>query len=584
MALFKSRPNFEVRVPNRLAPGQRFVAEVTAFMKRDVEVEFVDAWLTGVERAVVGSGNSAASAQEYITNLHARLMGPGKLAKGQQSFRCRFEIPEGAPPSYQTLSSTVSYRLMVHASIAWWPDRRSKFILEVAPKPQRGAPSPFVFASAEGPAGSEPYVEASVADQIVVPGEVLEGRVALFNAAFHGVKIAFVGRQTSRVGKRQATVDVQRYELTLPIQDRRDGDAIPFRTRVPALAPSFRSKLLRLDWVLRVSGMRRLARDVSAEAPLLVLPAGTPDPDKPRQAPPAVGTPRLNEVWAYIARELDMELSGEALHAKIGPVRIVVQQELRQGAGVYLVARLGYPSLGLSLDGGVLSGFSRLWGGAERVKRGEHYFAGRDTAQVEAFVDALALVSVDATIADVNDEELLLEKGEATQRHSEIHAFAVQALAIAKRWERAVGAIPPPAAFSDESVAAWRRLAAGIGAELVPASMSAAGQFEGRRARAETRFDADGAPMTTVVTLAMEPPIVTDVQSWNAEEGGDVHVSGGDAAVAALKEACLAFEVERELLSATLPAPLPSEAPALSAFARLVDLEIALRTQRSGYR
>ena len=114
--------------------------------------------------------------------------------------------------------------------------------------------------------------------------------------------------------------------------------------------------------------------------------------------------------------------------------------------------------------------------------------------------------------------------------------------------------------------------------------MSAAGQFEGRRARAETRFDADGAPMTTVVTLAMEPPIVTDVQSWNAEEGGDVHVSGGDAAVAALKEACLAFEVERELLSATLPAPLPSEAPALSAFAHLVDLEIALRTQRSGYR
>ncbi len=373
-------------VPRQLVPGQTFVAELSATMKKDVPVDFIDVWLKGVERAVVGAGNSAATATRHIVNLRARLMESGQLEKGKRTFRCRFQIPDGAPPSYRTFQSGIAYTLEAHASIPWWPDAKNSWVLDVSQSVTRRAPSPYVFASAEGPAGSDPYVEASLADQVIAPGDVVDGRVALYNvdvARFHGVKIAFVGRQTTRIRKRQATVDVQRFELTLPIDGVRDGDAIPFRTRAPEMAPTFRSELVRLDWLLVVSGMRRLARDVRAEAPLLVLPASAPAQTERRLAPPAVGTPRLNEVWARVAGEVGMELADDLLQARVGDVVAIVQQELRPGRGLYLVGRLRYPSLGLALDGGVLHGFQRFMGSANRVSTGEHYFVGRDKTQVE---------------------------------------------------------------------------------------------------------------------------------------------------------------------------------------------------------
>jgi hypothetical protein len=556
-------------------------------MKKDVPVDFVEVWLKGEERAVVGGGNNAASATRSIVNLRARLMETGELKKGERSFRCRFQIPEDAPPSYRTFQSGIAYRLEAHASIPWWPDAKNSWVLDVAPRATRGAPSPYVFASAEGPAGADPYVEASLADQVVAPGDVVDGRVALYNVEvgrFHGVKIAFVGRQTTRAGKRQATIDVQRFELTLPIDGMRDGDAIPFRTRAPEMSPTFRSQLVRLDWVLIVSGMRRLARDVRAEAPLLVLPASAPAPTERRLAPPAVGTPRLNEVWARVAGEIGMELSDDVLQARIGDVIAIVQQELRPGRGVYLVGRVRYPTLGLALDGGVLHGFQRFVGSANRVSTGEHYFVGRDKQQVEAFVDALGLAQVTASIADISDDELILEQGKATQRFADIRAFASLTLSLARRWTEAVKAIPPPECFDPSQVATWRSLADALGTTLATASMSAAGSFEGRTAELATRFAADGAPLSTAVTLRMEPPLLVKPMHWNADDGGSIEVSGADAIIKALTESCLALEVEAEALSASLAAPLASDQAALELLGALVDFEIALRTQRSGYR
>ncbi len=71
---------------------------------------------------------------------------------------------------------------------------------------------------------------------------------------------------------------------------------------------------------------------------------------------------------------------------------------------------------------------------------------------------------------------------------------------------------------------------------------------------------------------------------WNADDGGGIEVSGADAIIEALTASCLALEVEAEALTASLAAPLSSDKAALDVLGALVDFEVALRTQRSGYR
>jgi len=354
----RSRPKVALFLrPATGAAGQSVRAELELDARSETPVEFVDLWLTGVERAY--RDESQAYAQNIVSR-RARFT-PGKLVKGKQRFAADFALPAGAPPTYSGRWYATEYAFDVHVSIPWWPDRHARFALPVAPDPVPAEPvrAQVWSSKSDGPEGKRPYLEVALAQPRIAPGEAIEGTIAVTNLrSMRSLEVAFVAHEHLVLGGQTHDVEVHRLVARLP-EKREEGVGVPFRVRFPKEAPpSFAARGMRLTWHLMVRAVVAFGEDVVMHLPIVVSqgrPGEVPDSRRRRATVAApVGRERRALLWRAAAERLELrnDEQRERMESAFGGVGLVVRLEQRPGGDLWVVGECTFrPALeaGLSL-------------------------------------------------------------------------------------------------------------------------------------------------------------------------------------------------------------------------------------------
>ena len=601
MAILKSRPNVQVRVPSTILPGDAVVAQVTLDAKSEIPVDFVDVTLEGKDEVNVGQSNQPRWVSSDLLRLRARVLEAGTLACGKTALRCSFAVPKDLPPSYRGQTAACSYVLTVHVSIPWWPDRKASFDINVMP-PRVTPPQPRTAtygSHPQGPQGNELTIECSLSDHVLEPNGELRAAIALGNLSHHRVRyvsVALVAAERIRDrghGRRFTETPGRRYVMRLPIPETlRNGESIPFRMKVPErLPPSWRSELWQLEWFVDVQAHVRLGRDETIRIPVVVVPPGSA-PQVERRAPPVIGSERVSAIWSQVAGSLGMQLEGESMRARVHDTDVLIRREHRGADGIFLVGELSFPSLHLGLDGGLSSGFRRIVGGGvqsgQAVWDRRHYLAARHPAQFGPMLRTLMPALVEVDLYDIDDEQAVIQSREAGLTLGPLQKFASRSLALARSLHDARQQIPPPPGM-ESVIADWRLLAEKLEGRLETARMAVFGSIDGARIEIVTSWDPDGeAVATTLSTEPSVPPREEQLIEW--QEG--TFVRGG---VEGLPESCrvlleemlrsaLRFSIENRTVELDLPAPQTEAGLLLGAAQRLVALASGLRAGSGPYR
>ncbi len=562
MALLKSRPKLKLYLPHDIHPGESFVSNLVIAAKRAVPVTSVDVDFVGIEHASIGSGQYATHARESLVSQRARLMDKREIQPGESTHRIRFELPAGAPPSHQGRATSISYTLKVRVDIPWWPDRKQEFVVPVTLRPAASdrAPTPAVYSSAvDGPIGTEPHAEVSLADSAIESGGVLVGAVALGNveyARYAGVDVSLLVYEVSLIQSRRQEVEMARYSLHLDAEHAVEGKALGFRMRLPSIVPSFSSRIVKVRHVLEVRGRRRFARDLVLQIPLEVSPAR--DKAKPSDGsatPPVVGADRLERVWKSLAEPRGFELVGEELVASLGEVNATIRREHRGGKGVYVVAELRYPSLGLGLVGGRTGAIKRLLGSVKPAPWDSGLgLSARDTEQLEAFASALAPALSGSKVETIDDDKLRLEMRGAGLAVKSMERFFDSVLSIARALPVARADIPAPKGFD---VAGWTALAASISGSLELSRMAVRGEISGCRLEIVTEWTGI-RPLETRITVHLRARIPPrSIGELRPDGLGRLGVEARPIAERLFTRAETLL-IDRDSMTALLPAPLAS--------------------------
>ena len=609
MALFKHRPKISLMVPRALVPGQEFHATIVIEARRPVPVEWIDVTLDGLETSRIGGGQYQQRQKHHIARLHARLTEARELPVGATEYRCSFTLPRDAPPSYQGMGATVAYKMNVRASIPWWPDARPAFWISVSPPAQAAAPGkPMLYSTEpEGPRGRRAHMEISLADSAFMPGDALDGAVALHNVAFnkyHGLRVQLIGRETVEVGSQRSQNMPHRYQFVIPFSDPEEGRSIPFSLRVPTGIPaSCRSRLWSFDWFLRFRAMLRWSRDMVVEVPLTMAPRAHSDSAINRQyrAPPSVGEDRLQMVWRRVAETTGMDFDGQALLREQGGVKLSVRRQHQGSDGLFVVAALSYPAMHLDLRVQPATGLRRFGGLSLEVPLWDRKFhlSGRHLQQLRALlcgapVGARPLVEqvLEATSVEMNDEELRVLWRDAGQGETALRRVAVHALAVAKQLDWARQRIPAPAVMS-EVEGPWRALAEKLHGPLETARMAIKGNFQGIPCEVNTAWDAGGEPLHT--RLVLRPPLGIsssnrlDLQvdgSELREQAGSVAELPGEARelLPTLVDGAHSLLLSDEAISVFLDAPLLEPLLAHERLLLMAQLVAAVQPNQGPYR
>ncbi len=516
MGILKKRPKIRLRVPEHISPGEHFVARVEVLADRPVETRGVVVSLLGEAHAALGAGNTRTTRTDRFLALES-VPEPGRrIIAGARVYECGFRIADDAPPSFEGVAGWVRYRVKVRVDIPWWPDARETFELGV--RGRRALPDagvPLRFASAPGgPRATEAYLEGSLACNVVSPGELLAGRIALGNVAHHRyrmVKVALVGVENVRIGRRRASAEIARYGLELAVTDAGEGESVPFTFRVPEAVAGFATPLLGLDWFLEVRAVVRLGFDLelSTPIPLAETSGERRERARTRLAPPAVGGERLTEVWQKVAAEVGLAFEGERLAGHLRGTLVVLRREARGKDGTFLVGELGYPSLGLGLEVRpfTLWSWSALTGGG-RLKLGREWDAAhrahaRDPVQARAFLAPLLGTLLPLVSEELSDERARVVRQDGGREVEALRAFARDVLALAAVLGEGRAPVPPPGPFAHaDMLDSWSRLAAHVEGRLCTGDMSVEGALAGGRVRVATVWDA-ATPVAT--ELGFEP-------------------------------------------------------------------------------
>jgi hypothetical protein len=583
MGLIKTRPKIRVRLPRVVQPGSACDVEITLSAKRSVPISSLVVRLLGTE-SVLHNGSSVTT---ELVSLVAKLAGERRVEPGQSVFKARFRLPPDLPPSFSFLSVTTAYVLDVRADIAWWPDAHAQFVVHVEEPPAElpHERRPIVYSSnPKGPRGREPYLELSLADSVVASGGALAGVVALGNVAhndYREVKLSLVPVLTLNAQGKTQQAHIFRIEAYLQLNRPREGQSFPFTMQIPEVPPSAARRRWQLDWRLVVHAVCRFGRDVAFEVPLTLVAAGLrPALAMPADAP-VLGSARTDAIWRQVAAEHGLELDGSAMVGRAGQTSLRIWREHRGRRGLALLARLQYPSLELHLDGGLLGGFRRLIGqehppGDSDWER-RHYVAGRELVQIQAAWRALfgalaesgSLAAI--ALADLSDDELLLELDDPGQSKPPLRALCAVALSVARALPAARAAIPAPAAAD---VQAWRELADSLDGELELARMVVSCAIDGQRGEIASEWEAHGGVRHTRVSLRANPAIDERLQ----------HLPAAQKLIDELGGQVRELTLSSTELTALLPPMLADPAPARQVLLGLSELAHVLRARAGAYR
>ena len=603
MKLVKHRPRLTLRAPSEVSAGESFTLWLEVRAKREVPIEHLDLRFAGVDHATVPGGQNGVRYESSVLARTARILDEGTLLAGTQQHRVVIDLPEDAPPSYAGARAATQYVASARVSIPWWPDRTESWVIHVRrPPTELLAPLGVSYSSdPAGPRGTEPHVECSLADQRVVPGGVIEGSVALLNKAhnrYRAVRLVLVCREhcydeQGRVLHQETALS---FRSALPVESEVEGEAIPFRLKIPPNVPiSHRSKLWKTEWLLEVTATVSLVRKLTIAIPLTVVPAGSKRVATERRAPPTVGSERITRMWQAVADELGMQLEGDVLRARDGDADVAIRRDHRGAEGIFLVARVRHPSAGIGLDGGLASGFRRVVGGGVSLGDAQwdrdHYVAGRDPEQIRAYGAVLFPQLRAHRVADWSDDGVVIELRDAGTTRKPLAAFAASALSIARAIPEALEAIPPPACFKrvPGAWASWRELAGVLDGRLDLGPMAVHGHVDGAPCAVITEWGTREAPAVTRFEVRTSQPIE---EKHFYSRSGDV-VRGDPtrlprdarALLDALAEGAEGLCIEEGRIVSWLPAPLDSPdraaPPRLRQMARVATL---LRPQTGPFR
>jgi hypothetical protein len=484
----RSRPDLVLHLdPPRPLPGESFVARVLVRSRSDTPCEGIELRLLGRERRYVrtdhhGSGDNQTSHDIYderiVVSLAARI-DVRTLPRGDHHHAVRFELPPDAPPSYASPLSRIEYELDVRVAIPWWPDRHEQYVVPVAVRPHRlPPPTPRTYCSRQGgPKGTELYGELALARSELLPGEVLEGAFSLANVEHHRVRkvvLALVATETPRVESAVGPREIETLEATL--FDGKPGDraSLPVRLRVPKEAmPTFVGTYARLDWALAVKAIVTLGSDFEMRVPIVVAPPASTSsaattPEAHRVSP--IGRERQQLVWKAIGDRHGMTVDEDHMHLRggwLGDASLTVSLEPHGDQGLWTVARLAWPTLGLELRVTERRWFHALTRG--EIDLGDRAFGerfattARERAQAEAMLSPevrQALLAFEGVAVD--DGGCMLGAPGSAFSVEELSPFVTRVLEAARRLIRARTNVPPPSSMAAH-LDAWRSFAAEVG-------------------------------------------------------------------------------------------------------------------------
>ena len=491
--LIKRRPEIMLYAPRAIRAGGEFVARLHLTCAEAVPVSAVDVELRGSFTGFLRSQGDGGTSEQVFLRQRARVAEEGELSAGEHSYLTAFRLSEGLPASYEGDDLRIEYVIAVHVDIPWWPDARASFVLKMVAA-ELGAPvaSPRVYASAAGGApGSKPYLEVSLGVTDIEPGGTLRGAVALANIAtndYRTIEIGLIGVESipQRSGRHVHHRGARRWRL--PVQAVAEGEPQRFLLSLPeTLIPGFKLGVCSLRWFLDVRANVAWSRDPQVWIPLTVRAAGVIEEGEVR-APLAVGSERVSLVWRSVAEARGLIFADGVLRWRGGDVELAVGREHRGRDGGVLRGSLAFPGLGIGLaaENGAL--------------------CSRDPEQARWLSAELGPPLTVLLPAQADDRSLVFELRDSGQVRSTLLVFVDGLLALAKRLDPALLAMPPPSSMV-ALVPAWARAAQTLGLRFRPGPMVLSGRVEGCSIEVRTGWDIHGLPDQTIFELLPARPI-----------------------------------------------------------------------------
>ncbi|HEV8324330.1 MAG TPA: hypothetical protein VG389_22120 [Myxococcota bacterium] len=591
MSIFKKRPRIAVLVPPAVVPGEPFEVLVELTAERAVELERVTARLQRRDGAIVRQDVDSRTGGSRVARWYDITLDYGEeaflenqpLQEGTTTIPVRWTLPAEVPASHDGVVARRSYLVTVRAEIAHWPDRsaRADLVVRASPRaPEPGREARFSSASGERPPAGSPYLDGSVARDVVACGGQIVGAWALSHPGdANRVEASLVGSETTdATAKMVAKVPLGSWSVD-PNADRQ----VSFALTVPLdLEPTNVCSEWRFGWELELTAAG--ARPATtASVPVVVVPAGAIDAvvggaagaasgaevGSTAEAAPLVGGTRRAAIWRDAAGRLGFEYTErdarDWLAARRAGADLVIRREDGGGAPARLDATVRHEDLRLGLLVGTRQ--RGLTPKGRAVDTGDEPFddrfkvVARDADQARAFLGPRLRTALGAfDRVALADGAAMLGVPEEDGSLDALVLFAGGVAEVAEAVAAARAAIPPPGAFA-AAAGAWDRLAAAVGGAVEPADMSTRGRFGGYDAEVETEWDDDAEPAATWVRLGRESAVwMAPTRELVAETLGDVD----------------RFEAKAQVLSLALPAPLLDAGPALDALRRLALLAAAL--------
>ncbi|MBW2461036.1 MAG: arrestin family protein [Deltaproteobacteria bacterium] len=595
MAFIKHRPSLSLRAPALITPGTEVTAALIVEADREVPIEAITVDLKGGEKVTIGSGSSARTHRRSIVRQRAELSGPRLLPAGSHELRFAFSLPADALPTYFQGGPRVEYVAEARVDIDWWPDATEKFTLRVGhrPPPAGGTePRPRTYSTSPGgPVGSTPGLEVSLASEVVAAGEPMQVAIGMLNhdpARFNEVRVSLAGEETlfNDEGLYRGTRDSTRHRYTVPMSRVLEG--LPIRFELPDVPPTFRGELFHLNWFLDVVGVVSWGRNLAVRLPIEITRPGAVGGND-AVAPAVVGSSRRRAIWEHAAQKHGMHFDGHEMTKSTEHAELVVRLGEDQD-GPALVGTLTYPDLHLDLDGGKTSGFHRLFKKSVDLQDprvgNRHYVAGRDDAQVRAFVQTLGRTLFADDLDDVDDTEMKfisLDRG-----HAALDRMCRTLRDIAEALPKARAAIPPASPMAAH-LSTWLVVATREAATLEQSRMALHFDRGHDQASVITEWTTDGTPYRTTAILHVQDPVDVDyhfLSTGPALPDADAQHYGGEARglLARLVEDTPHVHVGANTLVAHLEPQLEDPSGAVTILKRLQALYALIRATTGPYR
>jgi hypothetical protein len=510
--MLPQRPNITVRLPSTIRPGDKFEALITLTSAKEQVIEGLSVKLFGTETTWDRHNNNRAHRVSLVgtagvvcefkkTTLHV----------GDNQFSCKFELKPNIPPSYHSTYYQIQYEVEVHARMSWWPDAKESFLVRVQPNPQNIIGKPQLVSTSKTIAGRDPYIEASLSTNVMHLGGYCVGAVSLGNVAFNKYQKLAVG--LVGVHRHQNSGDYEelhhRYtEIQLGTPE--EGKSYPFRFQIPTdLMPSFKGKLSNLEWYFEVRATVSRWRDDSVmKIPVALQPDQVYAPSSAsREAPPTVGSVRLQSLWKSVAKRFSLQFQDERIFDADANTQISIVREQRSD-GLYLSGQLTFTSLHLRLQVQPSSGLGRLFSSSIPIEgaawNSSHRIVGREPEQVKAFLEYFHALLSEFDEIQLTDETLRVAKKDSGIEEATLSEFVKNTTSLVRSIAAARQIIPAPKELQ-EGVTEWNQLASSLTGALEKSRMAITGEIDSTPCQIITHWPVESKPFTEILLQVQNP-------------------------------------------------------------------------------